>query len=156
MSANGSSFSSDKMSFAVKMLQKSAQFRLLWAYTIWIPIFSIHLHWDSEKEWKYLAGHVMQHKRLPVCKFSLRKGPSSIHYMKKLKQPLDESSRLLKIVLGKLMLATQSSCMTLYGLVRSDYGTVQYQIWNCFCDQEWSDWVRPKTIVIGVFTYGAQ
>ena len=44
--------------------------------------------------------------------------------MKKLKQPLDESSRLLKIALGKLMSATQSSCKTLYGLVGSDYGTV--------------------------------
>ena len=54
------------------------------------------------------------------------------------------------------MSATQSSCMTLYGLVGSDYGTVQYQIWNCFCDQQWSELVRPKTIVIGVFTYGAQ
>ena len=53
------------------------------------------------------------------------------------------------------MLGTQSSCMTLYGLVRSDYGTVQYQIWNCLCDQEWSELARPKAIVIGVFTYGA-
>ena len=31
----------------------------------------------------------------------LPKGPSSIHYMKKLSQSLDESSRLLKIALGK-------------------------------------------------------
>ena len=46
------------------------------------------------------------------------------------------------------MSATQSSCMTLYGLVGSDYGTVQYQIWNCLCDQEWSELVRPKTVVI--------
>ena len=59
--------------------------------------------------------------------------------MKKLKQSLDESSRLLKIALGKLMSATQSSCMALYGLVGSDYGTVQYQIWNCLCDQKRSD-----------------
>ena len=76
--------------------------------------------------------------------------------MKKLKQPLDESSRLLKIALGKQMSATQASCMTLYGLVGSDYGTVQYQIWNCLCDQEWSELVRPKIIIIGVFTFGAQ
>ena len=54
------------------------------------------------------------------------------------------------------MSATQASCMTLYGLVRSDYGTVQYQIWNFLCDQEWSELARPKTIIIGVFTYGAQ
>ena len=31
----------------------------------------------------------------------LPKGPSTIHYMKKLSQSLDESSRLLKIALGK-------------------------------------------------------
>ena len=42
------------------------------------------------------------------------------------------------------MLATQSSSMTLYGLVGSDYGTVQYQIWNCLCDQQWSELARPK------------
>ena len=31
----------------------------------------------------------------------LPKGPSTFHYMKKLSQSLDESSRLLKIALGK-------------------------------------------------------
>ena len=47
-------------------------------------------------------------------------------------------------------------CMTLYGLIGSDYGTIEYQIWYCLCDQEWSDCARQRAIVIGVFTDGAQ
>ena len=54
------------------------------------------------------------------------------------------------------MSGTQASCMILYGLVGSDYGTVQYQIWNCLCDQRWSELAKPEPVVIGVFTYGAQ